>query len=264
MRVNVIRFTAIVLLLTTTCSRGARAEADDPVASFSKYDDIQSMIDAGFKFNHAELIIQRVTMGALGDDRTYQIRKHQFDELGLKWGAYHSARVESGSEGPIQQADHFIKAVYDFRPPSSGKVLLVVNWQRYGKDQRKWMTPKALAQLVERIHQKTGHYPGIATDVESLTALSEANASDPEAFAVLGNCWLWLRAWTKAEPTVPVRTPWKDWTFWLHDSVDNPDRQTLRDSSKITPDLSISRIPRGADLENWWQTNAWDCVLKSE
>lgn len=240
---------------------------DDPVMSLSHYDDLDRIIDKGFPIEHMELMIHRASMGKSGLDDYYVRRQRQASTLRLLWGAYHFARAESNGindESPSDQVDHFLSTVLKEKS-ASGKVILVINWDAYGPSiHRKSMSPAALAQMVEEINKRTGHYPGICTSSKFLQEICSQDLPS-EVSQVLARSWLWIQSFDESVPQLPDKSPWKKWTLWFHASHD--DKRTADKDSKmgfITPDLSYSSMHRGQELMDWYNIQSWDYNEKKQ
>jgi len=141
-------------------------------------------------------VIHKATQGFATVDARCAPRRDLATSVGLRFGVYHF-----GTEGDgARQADHFLAhaqpgdlMVLDFEANSGGSHMDAVE----------------AACFIERIHEKTGRWPGF------YTTRGWASAQIPEALRPrFAPCWLWLARYADAPGTVPA--PWQTWTLWQH------------------------------------------------
>jgi hypothetical protein len=108
-------------------------------------------------------VIHEASYPAFQRDSKYLDRQMGALRAGLLWGAYHYA---NGSD-PIRQADHFLSVVSNawaqanpVTRPSAG-VLLVLDFEKNGHYSGGTMRPEQAIAFIERIHERTGVYPGV-------------------------------------------------------------------------------------------------------
>ena len=126
-------------------------------------------------------------------DPFYSVRQTAAASAGLLWGAYHYG---NGTD-PIRQADHFLSVVSNAwanAEPSSrpNEVLLVLDFERNGHYPGGTMRVDQAVAFVQRIHERTGKFPGIYSGEHYLhRALNSSRVSAAQKH-VLSNSWLWI------------------------------------------------------------------------
>jgi hypothetical protein len=77
----------LLLILASVATTGFRTSSDDtqedPIVAFSANDDLDQIVSSGNQLDHAELVIERCTMGIEAVDSEYVRRKAQMARLGL-------------------------------------------------------------------------------------------------------------------------------------------------------------------------------------
>jgi GH25 family lysozyme M1 (1,4-beta-N-acetylmuramidase) len=110
----------------------------------------------------------------------------------MLWGAYHFA---DGTD-PVRQADHFLSAVASAwrgaNPPTGTPgVLLVLDFEKNTHYPGGTMSVGQAVTFIERVHQRTGVYPGVYSNEYRVrdTFGRSANAGQRD---ILQRCWLWV------------------------------------------------------------------------
>src|SRR4051812_15503262 len=137
------------------------AFADNSVVNLSHYDLMRPDFNA-MKSQGILGVIHEATYPRYERDARYAERQAAAMNAGLLWGAYHFADATN----PVRQADHFLNVVEnsmphtrpDQRPPG---VLLVLDFEKNGHYPGGTMRVDQAVAFVERIHEKTGNYPGL-------------------------------------------------------------------------------------------------------
>jgi len=229
------------------------------VVNMSHYDMMRPDFDT-MKRQGIIGVIHEATYPAFQRDAKYLDRQMGALRAGLLWGAYHYANASD----PVRQADHFLSVVSNawaqanpVTRPSAG-VLLVLDFEKNGHYPGGTMRPEQAVAFVERIHQRTGVYPGIYSGEYHLGQVLNSPRVTPAQKRTLTNCWLWVANYSK-EPRATA--PWNYWALWQY-CGDGKCR--LPRSAYPTRIANISRaelnIFRGSrnDLADFWQRRAWD------
>src|SRR5438477_11920662 len=160
-------------------------------------------------------VIHEATYPPFVRDPKYLDRQMGALQAGLLWGAYHYA---NGSD-PIRQADHFLSVVStswaQANPavrPSAG-VLLVLDFEKNGHYPGGTMRADQAVAFVERIHERTGKYPGLYSGEYHLQQVLNSPKVSPTYKRVLSNCWLWIANY-HYEPRATA--PWSLWSLWQY------------------------------------------------
>ena len=238
------------------------AFASNSVVNLSHYDLIRPDF-VGMKSEGIVAVIHEATYPRFERDARYRERQVAAMQVGLLWGAYHFGDATN----PTRQADHFLSAVATSVPaplasrdPGKGRpgVLLVLDFERNGHYSGGTMTvPKAVA-FVDRIHERTGKYPGLYCSEYRLRQMLYGSAVTAAQRRVLTNCWLWIANY-HYQPT--PSSPWSNWRLWQYTGDGKCDLRP-RSSYPIRV-ANIARaerdIFRGSNeaLAAWWEEHAW-------
>src|SRR6476646_10032973 len=184
MRVSVTR---ILLLLQAfqVC-----ALASNSVVNLSHYDlmrvDFERMKNEGIAG-----VIHEATYPRFDRDSYYGSRQDAATRAGLLWGAYHFGDATD----PVRQADHFLDMVaseWHAQGARPDRVLLVLDFEKNGHYPGGTMRVDQAVTFVERIHERTGKYPGIYSgEYNARKTLGSPKVSAAQK-SVLAKCWLWL------------------------------------------------------------------------
>lgn len=149
------------------------------------------------KVKHAGImaVIGKATQGLDYVDPQFAANRDKAHAAGLMWGAYHFGTNGDGAA----QADALLSAagpdslyVLDYEPNRTAATTMTLDQAR---------------AFVSRIHEKTGHWPGLYTG--ALIRDTLGGRKDP----VLSHCWLWLAQYA-AKAVVPGG--WTSWTLWQY------------------------------------------------
>jgi lysozyme len=233
----------------------ATAFATNGVVNLSHYD----LMRPDFERMKAEGIvgvIHEATYPRFDRDSQYGTRQTAAVRAGLLWGAYHFA---DGTD-PIRQAEHFLSVVQSqWRGPSlqPDGVLLVLDFEKNGHYPGGTMRVDQAVTFVERIHQRTGKYPGLYSNEYRLRKTLFGSRVTEGQRQVLSNCWLWIANY-HTEPSSTA--PWRHWTLWQYtgDGVCGLPRASYP-KSVANVRKAERNIFRGnkETLEAFWQENAW-------
>jgi lysozyme len=142
-------------------------------------------------------VIHKASQGMAMSDPMYSRNRIKAIDAGLLFGAYHF-----GVGGnPTQQADHFLEAA---KPDK--QTLLVLDYEP--NMQGATMSLSEAATFVQRIHEKTGRWPGLYSG----NLIKETYPHG--VHAVLKNCFLWLAQYSQSPSNIPQT--WPTWTLWQY------------------------------------------------
>jgi lysozyme len=202
-------------------------------------------------------IIHEATYPRYQRDAYYRVRQQAAMQAGLLWGAYHFADATD----PIRQADHFLQTVAGSLPHTKpeerpASALLVLDFEKNGHYPGGTMTTNQAAAFVERIHERTGKYPGVyMSEYRIRQMLGGASSSAKRS---LTNCWLWIANY-HFEPR--NTSPWGRWHLWQYTGDGKCDLRPRAMYPKSVANMRKAErnIFRGtnAALEEFWQANAW-------
>ncbi len=251
MRPSILRAAALFLLVPA-CAFSANS-----VVKLSHYDmmrpDFVTMKNDGIVG-----IIHEATYPSLQRDAKYFDRQQAATRSGLLWGAYHYA---NGSD-PIRQADHFLSVVsnawaqVDPATRPNG-VLLVLDFEKNGHYPGGTMRLDQAIAFVQRIHERTGKYPGIYSGEYHLTRTVSSQRFGALQTRALANCWLWLANYSN-QPR--ATSPWNEWNMWQYCG---DGRCKLPRSSYPKSIANIAKAERNSfngsrdALESFWKERAW-------
>ena len=233
------------------------AVASNSVVNMSHYDlmrpDFVTMKSEGIVG-----LIHEATYPSFERDLQYVARQQAATRAGLLWGAYHYA---NGSD-PIRQADYFLSVVSSAQAQAgslsqSAGVLLVLDFEKNGHYPGGTMRVDQAASFVERIHERTGKYPGLYSGEYRLRQVLNSPSVSPVYKRVLSNCWLWIANY-HYEPRATA--PWSFWHLWQYcgdGKCDLPRASFPKSIANINKaERNIFRGDRTA-LEAFWQERAW-------
>ena len=207
MKVSLVSFLFLFVLLRVS------VDAANAVVNLSHYDrmrpDFERMKQEGILG-----VIHEATFPRYQRDDSYAGRQSAAQRAGLLWGAYHFADATD----PIQQADHFLRAVLAatprVEPPAKPTpVLLVLDFEKNGHYPGGTMRVNQAIAFAERVKQRTGVYPGIYSNEYTIrSVLNNPRVSGAQKKA-LTNCWLWIANY-HYEPR--ATSPWGRWHLWQY------------------------------------------------
>ena len=132
-------------------------------------------------------------------DKTYAPRRKEATAAGLLWGTYHFG---TGDADGAAQADFFLSVAQP-----DGSTPLVLDFETNTLKGETTMSLAQAKEFVNRIHEKTGKYPGLYGG--SWLKEQVRAGADP----VLSNCWLWL---SEYGPRTVLPNGWDRYTFWQY------------------------------------------------
>jgi lysozyme len=204
-------------------------------------------------------VIHEATYPPFARDPKYLERQEAATRAGLLWGAYHYANATD----PIRQADHFLSIVssawaqVDPAARSNG-VLLVLDFEKNGHYPGGTMRLDQAIAFVQRIHERTGKYPGIYSGEYHLHRTTSSLSLGAAQARTLSNCWLWMANYSN-EPR--ATSPWSAWNMWQYcgDGRCRLPRSAYPKSvaNIIKAERNIFNGSRVA-LANFWQEHAWN------
>ncbi|PYL08524.1 MAG: hypothetical protein DME33_07145 [Verrucomicrobia bacterium] len=252
MRPSILRGAALLLWLPVWVF------ADNSVVNLSHYDMVRPDFTA-MKSEGILGVIHEATYPAFERDSKYLEREQAATRAGLFWGAYHYANASD----PIRQADHFLSVVSNAwaqaNPATrSPGVLLVLDFEKNGHYPGGTMRVDQAVAFIERIHERTGKYPGIYSgEYHARTSFSSPRVSTTDK-SILAKCWLWLANYS-SQPRATA--PWDFWNLWQYcgDGRCKLPRSAYPKSiaNVIKAERNIFRGSRSA-LESFWQAHSWN------
>ena len=245
---------AFLFFLVPAC-----AFAASNVVNMSHYDMMRPDFDA-MKREGIIGVIHEATYPRLARDSKYVDRQMGALRAGLLWGAYHYADATD----PVRQADHFLSVVssswMQANPvvrPSSG-VLLVLDFEKNGHYPGGSMRPDQAVAFVERIHERTGVYPGIYGSEYYLRRVLNSPKVSYAQKRTLTSCWLWIANY-HYQPRATA--PWDYWALWQYcgDGKCGLPRSAypISIANIRKAELNVFRGSR-SDLADFWQRRAWN------
>ena len=236
----------------------AFALASNSVVNLSHYDSMRPDF-VGMKQEGIVGVIHEATYPRFERDAYYRDRHAAALRAGLLWGAYHFGDATN----PIRQADHFLNVVAaslphtgpEKRPPA---VLLVLDFEANGHYPGGTMRVDQAAAFVERIHERTGTYPGVYMSEYRIRQMLGGSSVSSSHRRALSNCWLWIANY-HYEPRATV--PWSHWHLWQYTGDGKCDLRPRGAFPKSVANIRKAErnIFRGnnAALEAFWQEHAW-------
>ena len=248
-------FPRLVLLLPVL---SACACASNSVVNLSHYDtakpDFTQMRREGIVG-----AIHEATFPGSQSDSFYGTRQMEAAQAGLLWGAYHFADATD----PVRQADRFLSVV-ESRWKASKKandapgVLLVLDFEKNGHYPGGTMRVEQAVAFIERVHQRTGKYPGIYSGEYRIRDVINAPESSAGAKRALANCWLWVANY-HYEPRVTA--PWRGWDLWQYTGDGICDLPRSSHPTRLANFRQAERnIFRGSNeaVRSFWDSHGWN------
>ncbi len=235
----------------------ACAFAASNVVNLSHYDLMRPDF-AAMKSEGIVGVIHEATYPRLDRDVQYAFRQQAAAQAGLLWGAYHYADATD----PVRQADHFLSVVANAWAQAgalsrSSGVLLVLDFEKNGHYPGGTMRADQAVAFVERIHERTGKYPGLYSGEYHLRQVLNSPKVSPTYKRVLSNCWLWIANY-HYEPRATA--PWSLWSLWQYCGDGRCDLPRLAYPTRVAniskAERNIFRGGRTA-LEDFWQERSW-------
>ena len=251
------KFFAIrILLLVLAWPLGAFAI--NGVVNLSHYDlmrpDFIAMRKEGVR-----AVIHEASYPRFARDAYYASRNVEAIRAGLLWGAYHFGDATD----PVRQADHFLDIVASSSPRIAPEerpagVLLVLDFEKNGHYPGGTMRVDQAIAFVERIHQRTGNYPGIYCSEYRIRQMLYARGVSSAQREALAHCWLWVANYHVEPRATP---PWNHWHLWQYTGDGKCDLRPREAFPKSV--ANIRKAERNmfwgnnAALETFWQQHAW-------
>jgi len=243
----------LVLLLIAQVSEGA----SNSVVNLSHYDLMRVDFDLMRKQGIVG-VIHEASYPPFVRDAKYGGRQNAATRAGLLWGAYHFANASN----PIRQADHFFNVVessWRQADPASrpNEVLLVLDFEKNGHYPGGTMRVDQAIQFIERIHERTGKYPGLYSGEYRIRDVLNSPRVTNEQKSILRRCWLWVANY-HYQPRVVL--PWGNWTMWQYtgdgicDLPRSPYPRSIANIRKAERNI-FSGSASGA--VSFWQQHGW-------
>ena len=170
-------------------------------------------------------------------DDKYQTNRAAAKAAGLKVGAYHFARPNSGTTDAYAEADHFIETA----AWKSGELRPVLDLEDTGG-----LSSSALQTWVKAFLQRVYDRTGVRAIIYVSPSFWSSKMGNSTWFAKNGYDVLWIAHWTTASsPSTPAEN-WggKGWTFWQY-----------------TSDGSVSGISGRVDLNRYKGTDLGPALI---
>ncbi len=236
-----------VLLAATTAHALTNA-----VVNLSHY-DLQNVDFAAMKRAGIVGVIHEVTYPPSVRDAKYLGRQNAATRAGLLWGAYHFANATD----PVRQADFFVNTVARSASQSPAGVLMVLDFEKNGHYPGGTMTVPQAVRFIERVHQRTGKYPGLYSNQNRIISTFGSSSVTDSQKAMLRRSWLWVANYHYRPGALP---PWSHWTMWQYtgDGIcDLPRSSYPINIANVRPsERNMYNGSRGS-LASFWQANAW-------
>jgi lysozyme len=232
------------------------ARADNSVLSLSHYDERTSDF-AAMQRSGLGGIIHEATYPNEADAK-YAWRQSQAMRSGLLWGAYHFG---NGTDGR-RQADQFLSVVGSswssgHNPADPQGVLLVLDAEHNTHYPGGNMGVGQALQFIERVHERTGVYPGLYSNENWLKKVFGDPSLSAGARETLRKCFLWVANYHQQPRSV---TPWDRWMLWQYtgDGVCQLPRKAYPTSFGAMH--KVERTIFAGDrtsLRHFWADHAW-------
>jgi lysozyme len=232
------------------------ADVSNNVLSLSHYDeqalDFSSLLRGG-----VDGIIHEATYPPFDRDAKYAARQNAAVQVGIRWGSYHFGNATDGRK----QADHYLDFVNSTWAGTSGEakaagVLLVLDAEQNTHYPGGSMTAQQAVCFVERVHERTGVYPGFYSNENWAKKL--VNGADDATRQTLSKCWLWIANY-HYQPVVPSAV-WPKWTFWQYTGDGTCQLPRAMFPTGVAGLRKVERTIFGADraaMRTFWAAHAW-------
>jgi len=247
-------FLAIALLAWTAA---ADAAGSNCIVNLSHYDLMRPNF-AAMREQGIVAVIHESSYPPFVRDEKYFDRQTEATRAGLLWGAYHYANASD----PVRQADHFLSVVertWRSAPPDGRpeQVLLVLDFEKNGHYPGGTMRVRQAARFVQRVHERTGVYPGIYSGeyrIRRVLSAPGVSSADRSTFA---KSWLWIANYHFQPRNIP---PWGDWDLWQYTG------DGICDLPRSSYPKSVANIPRAErnifsgtpnEAKSFWLKHGW-------
>jgi lysozyme len=225
------------------------------VLSLSHYDE-QALDFNTLQRGGVDGIIHEATFPPFDRDAKYAARQNAAVRAGIHWGSYHFGNATDGRK----QADHYLDFVNSKWAESSGEtkaagVLLVLDAERNTHYPGGTMTAQEAVRFVERVHERTGLYPGFYSNENWVRQL--VAGADEKTKETLSKCWLWIANY-HYRPNVP--SLWTRWTFWQYTGDGTCELPRTTFPTGVAGLRNVERTIFGADrtsMRGFWAAHAW-------
>jgi lysozyme len=252
MRLSIFRSAALFFSLPACVFAG------NSVVNLSHYDMVRPDFLA-MKSEGVLGVIHEATYPPFARDPKYLERQQAATRAGLFWGAYHYANAAD----PIRQADHFLSVVSSAWAQAdpgtrSPGVLLVLDFEKNGHYPGGTMRLDQAIAFVQRIHERTGKYPGIYSGEYHLNqTVNSLRLGGPQT-RTLASCWLWLANYSNEPRAASVWGAWDMWQYCGDGRCKLPRSAYPKSVANVLKaERNIFRGSRAA-LENFWQEHGWN------
>ncbi len=203
-------------------------------------------------------IIHEATYPRNVRDEKYVARQAQATRAGLLWGAYHYANASD----PVAQADFFLRTVSSaWRAADSGSrpegVLLVLDFEKNGHYPGGTMRVDQAVAFIERIHQRTGVYPGFYSGEYRLRSVLGSPKVTAAQQRILGQCWLWVANYHYQPQSILPFGRWRLWQYTGDGVCDLPRGTFPKNIANIRN--AERNIFAGGEIEAraFWRQHSW-------
>lgn len=189
------------------------ASASNTVVNLSHYDLMQPDF-AAMRREGIVAVIHESSFPRFERDTKYAERQGAATAAGLLWGAYHFADATD----PQRQADHFLETVRaSWRRASPAErprqILLVLDFEKNTHYRGGTMRVDQAVAFIQRIHERTGRYPGFYGSEYRLRQVLSGPGVTAEQKRAIAQCWLWVANY-HYEPKAMV--PFGAWRMWQY------------------------------------------------
>ncbi|MGI9088845.1 MAG: glycoside hydrolase family 25 protein [Chthoniobacterales bacterium] len=242
----------LVILVAPLCAR-----ASNSVVNLSHYDLMRPDF-AQMKREGIVGIIHEATFPRLERDAKYAERQRAAVAEDLLWGAYHYAN----SDNPVRQADHFLEVVRNsWRQAGPGNrpehVLLVLDFEKNGHYPGGTMRVDQAVAFIERIHERTGVYPGFYGSEFRLRQVLGSPKVTAAQKRVLGQCWLWVANYHFQPQSILPFGRWKMWQYTGDGVCDLPRGEFPKAVANIRNAERNVFAGTPVNLREFWRDNGW-------
>ncbi len=231
--------------------------ASNTVVNLSHYDEARPQF-ARMASEGIVGVIHEATFPVRRVDDAYANRQNTALADGLLWGAYHFADATD----PVRQADHFLDTVASRWRESGGTrrspgVLLVLDFEVNDHYPGGTMRVDQAVAFVERIHERTGKYPGLYTNENRVKRVIDSPTVDPALKRRLARCWLWIANYHHR----PAHTaPWSRWSMWQYTGDGTCDLPRSSHPISLGGMKNAERnffAGSASSLRSFWKEHAW-------
>lgn len=228
------------------------AFAANAVVNLSHYDEMAPDFARMKREGIVGVIHEAMYPPNTGDEK-YAARQAAALAAGHLWGAYHFG---NGSD-PVRQADAFMNFVERHGRGVSAGVLLVLDFEANTHYPGGTMNVKQAAAFAERVHARTGIYPGFYSNENRLRVAGRELEADPHSRDILKHCWLWVANYHYKPGAL---APWGGWSLWQYtgDGICDLPRGSYPKACGNIPNAERNIFDGSeAALLQFWRARAW-------